>query len=68
MAICYRDRAFCTAYPHSCANDACPRAMTPATMASAVAWWGDTDVPVCYAHLGDDCDDRIPVTEETDDE
>ena len=40
--------------------------MTLATMASAVAWWGDTDAPVSYADLGDDCDDRIPVTEEND--
>lgn len=37
--FCYRDRAFCSAFPERCSNDTCGSAFTAAESARAAKWW-----------------------------
>lgn len=57
--LCYRDRAFCSAYPRRCSNDTCDRAFTAAESARAAKWWHGDGAPVAYMDMSPGCPDFI---------
>lgn len=61
--LCYLDRLFCTAYPKTCSNAGCERALTDEVREGARRWWGDqTDgPPIATSDLSLNCPDCIEV-------
>lgn len=51
--ICFKDMTFCVS---KCANTKCERNFTEELHDQAVAWWGSTDFPVCFADFQPFCD------------
>ena len=58
--IHYMDMTFCNA---ACANESCPRKLTPEVKAKAERWWGKPGAPICYGDLSADCKDYQPLKE-----
>lgn len=50
--ICHRDQTFCIAYPSTCANHGCPRALSAAERKGAT-------LPIAWADFSRDCPDKI---------
>lgn len=58
--LCFRDRAYCNAYPTKCVNDQCSRAVTAYVEANAKI----ARLPIAYSDLsrGEGCEGRIAPT------
>ena len=50
--IHHRDQTFCTAYPSTCANHGCPRALSAAERKGVT-------LPIAWADFSSDCPDKI---------
>lgn len=59
--MCFRDMAFCSAYPTQCKNTGCSRAFTSIDREAARHWWGKNgEPPIATANFYADCKDKVP--------
>lgn len=62
MALCFRDRQFCSA---PCATQACVRNLNDSVLTEARRWWGDLpgEAPIAMADMSAGCRDFSPLPE-----
>lgn len=55
MALCYRDRQYCSA---PCVNTECSRNLNDSVLAAAKRWWGDLpgEAPIAMADMSNGCE------------
>ncbi len=65
MAMCFRDRQFCSA---ACSNTECSRNLNEEVYAAARRWWGDMpgEAPISMADMSKNCSGYQPATEPAD--
>lgn len=60
MALCYRDRTWCSA-SNRCAATNCSRKITEEVQAAAERWWGGPDPSFSLANLSNNCNSFIEI-------
>jgi hypothetical protein len=63
MALCYRDRTWCSA-SNQCATEDCSRKITPEVQEAAERWWGGPGAPFSLNNFSKGCNSYVPTTQD----